>query len=341
MEWTDDMRVFVAPGRELVEVVELIERHGDGPWRPLFAALTDELGLSWEAARLAIDRVDGGRVRAGDPANEPDAAKDPIAYLSYHRGTRSVTGRRKLASSAWTRLLAAIGTDAAQAVHEALASAELGAPQREAVELWSAAWMHTEETTRAPASTDAALELVALASVGPRDDAIAFERVLMQTANALARRLEATRAALGERRYADYPSAEWFDAIRLAEASRRLATLFAANEDPEHELAALRLRCGVVCSLLQHCVERVGAAVVDYSCASQALGDSDDAEEGLRSFVADAQLCLGDVLADGDAYHEEVLALEQLVRAIDALGDPTLQALRARAAALIAGCELA
>jgi hypothetical protein len=51
----------------------------------VLAVLTERYALPFDDARLAIDRVRGGVVRAmsGNPANQPDKGKDPLAWISY------------------------------------------------------------------------------------------------------------------------------------------------------------------------------------------------------------------------------------------------------------------
>jgi hypothetical protein len=53
--------------------------------RDVLAVLTERFALPFDDARLAMDRVGGGVVRAasGNPANEPDPLKDPLAWTSY------------------------------------------------------------------------------------------------------------------------------------------------------------------------------------------------------------------------------------------------------------------
>lgn len=70
--------------RELV--VYLRAAHEEGVRRrELLAVLTERFALPFDDARLAMDRVMGGVVRAasGIAANEPDRAKDPLAWMSY------------------------------------------------------------------------------------------------------------------------------------------------------------------------------------------------------------------------------------------------------------------
>jgi len=101
--WTDDMRVSLAPGKTIPELVSLIMdalAKGDAP-PDLVPVLTEEFGMTIEDVNLAFDRVPGGIVRAltGNIANRPDRAKDPLAYESFDRVWRTLP-RRGLFSSA-------------------------------------------------------------------------------------------------------------------------------------------------------------------------------------------------------------------------------------------------
>ena len=53
--------------------------------RDVFAVMTERFALPFDDARLAMDRVIGGVARAasGNPGNEPDRVKDPLAWMSY------------------------------------------------------------------------------------------------------------------------------------------------------------------------------------------------------------------------------------------------------------------
>lgn len=83
MESTDDLSVAVARGETLEALVDFIlaSQKSEQPWPAMRDVLTERFALSYDDARLAVDRVAGGRVRAGtsSPSNEPDPTKDPIA----------------------------------------------------------------------------------------------------------------------------------------------------------------------------------------------------------------------------------------------------------------------
>jgi hypothetical protein len=108
--FTDDMTVRIRPGRtgdELVtKVMEwLAERRDLGA---LVRVLEQDFGLSEEDALLALDRVQGGIVRAltGNHENEPDRAKDPLAWGSFTKvwaelPRRGLLSSRKVAAGPW------------------------------------------------------------------------------------------------------------------------------------------------------------------------------------------------------------------------------------------------
>jgi hypothetical protein len=87
VEWTDDLSLRLARGtrtRDLVLFLRAAERDAT-PRREVLAVLTERFALPFDDARLAMDRVRGGVIRAssGIAANEPDQVKDPVAWTSY------------------------------------------------------------------------------------------------------------------------------------------------------------------------------------------------------------------------------------------------------------------
>lgn len=85
----DDMRVTIRPGRTVEELVaEIMEwllarRDLDA----LVRMLEQDFGLNEEDADLALDRVQGGIIRAltGNRENEPNKTKDPLAWGSFSK----------------------------------------------------------------------------------------------------------------------------------------------------------------------------------------------------------------------------------------------------------------
>ncbi len=87
MQWTDDLTVHLARGTSvhtLVRYLRAAEKEGTRR-RDVLAVLTERFALPFDDARLAMDRVRGGVVRAasGNPANQPDPVTDPLAWTSY------------------------------------------------------------------------------------------------------------------------------------------------------------------------------------------------------------------------------------------------------------------
>jgi hypothetical protein len=108
--FTDDMTGSIRPGRtaeELVaEVMEWLLARRD--LDALVRVLEQDFGLSEEDALLALDRVQGGIVRAltGTRENEPDRAKDPLAWGSFTKvwaelPRRGLLSSRKMAAGRW------------------------------------------------------------------------------------------------------------------------------------------------------------------------------------------------------------------------------------------------
>lgn len=86
---TDNLTVRLPPDITLDDLVDYVfeyESH-DTSRQELLYTLSTYFALSYDDARLVLDRVCGGKVRAssGLTINEPDPTKDPIAYISYHR----------------------------------------------------------------------------------------------------------------------------------------------------------------------------------------------------------------------------------------------------------------
>ena len=108
--FTDDMTVSVRPGRTAGELVDkvmswLSEKRD---LAALAGVLREEFGLSEEDAALALDRVQGGIVRAltGTRENEPDRTKDPLAWGSFTKvwaelPRRGLFSSRRVAAGRW------------------------------------------------------------------------------------------------------------------------------------------------------------------------------------------------------------------------------------------------
>ena len=93
--WTDDMNIELPPERTLDDVVKFVvaaSRNGDD-FEKIARALVETLHLSESDAALAVDRVHGGVVRAStkNPANCPEEAKDPLAWISFQWATQDAS----------------------------------------------------------------------------------------------------------------------------------------------------------------------------------------------------------------------------------------------------------
>lgn len=87
-EWTEDMRIAIAPAREeaLVEFVFpalLAFASADETCRQI----RERFDLSEDDAWLALDRIPGGIVRAltCNPQNRPNREQDPLAYIAFEK----------------------------------------------------------------------------------------------------------------------------------------------------------------------------------------------------------------------------------------------------------------
>ena len=89
--WTDDMNIEIPGKKTLDEVVALVisMSMNNAQQEEIESALVETIGLSEDDAVLAWDRVHGGIVRAstGNLANCPSKAKDPLAWLSFHKAS--------------------------------------------------------------------------------------------------------------------------------------------------------------------------------------------------------------------------------------------------------------
>ncbi len=92
--WTDDMNIELPKHATLEGVVDLVlsmQEEGATPDQ-IAMRLIETIGLSESDAALALDRVQGGAVRAStNHSNCPDRLKDPLAWISYQRTTKKET----------------------------------------------------------------------------------------------------------------------------------------------------------------------------------------------------------------------------------------------------------
>lgn len=367
MEPTDDLAIRVRPGRTLDELVDrVLDASPAVRAAPGFvAAIADEFALGFDHARLACDRALGGATRAatGAEANRPDEVRDPVAASAWRRarGERAATAADP--PLRWPALAAACAAGSVAAIRARVTAptftAAADADDAQAVATWLTA-LDRGPRPAAPITAAAIERLVALttATVTAADGAGDRVAVVDRAGAALALAIGAARDRRGDTPYAPDGTALWFDAVALAEASATLAGLARALGDRERAHAALELHGAAVTTLLGHCPERVGRAMVALARSAAERGDVAAALRASRSLVEDLEAVLlappdGPAAADDDpvavaaaddaaaaepAFDDEALALGYLLEAIaldvELAGDGApLAALRARAEA--------
>jgi hypothetical protein len=89
--WTDDMNIVLPEHATLEGVVDLVismEKEG-ATLDQIEMRLIESVGLSENDAALAVDRVQGGALRASTHrSNCPDRSKDPLAWISFQRAIK-------------------------------------------------------------------------------------------------------------------------------------------------------------------------------------------------------------------------------------------------------------
>jgi hypothetical protein len=96
-DWTDDVSVNLKQGKSYEELTFILmdSIRNKGKLEAVLLICTDEFGLSNEEGELAIDRVQGGIIRAisCNPKNKPDKVKDPMAWYSFNKVWKSLPKR--------------------------------------------------------------------------------------------------------------------------------------------------------------------------------------------------------------------------------------------------------
>jgi hypothetical protein len=289
VEWTEDLTVRLARGksvRGLVSYLRTADAEGT-PRRDVLAVLTDEFALPFDDARLAMDRVRGGVVRAGNPANEPDPVKDPLAWVSFR-----------------LTLGLPVDEDAVGPSPEERASAEalLDRARR-------------GEPTHGTEDVAVALEVARLAVGSQEPDRTRFH-LLLEAATSLSVAAEACIDRLGEKPCAPAGSQEWVDGVALAAAARRVTAQFAAQPDPGLEERGLALVGRIVTRLLGQCHAFVGRAMIESARCIRRNGDPDRAARHVEAVVDDFDVLLDWFEVDAP-FDEHVIALEYLLAAIE------------------------
>jgi hypothetical protein len=87
--WTDDMNIPVTDRRVLGRMVDMVLGHflSRRPYEEAFDQLVGDFNLTDEDAELAMDRIQGGVIRAltGNRKNRPDRRNEPLARISFDR----------------------------------------------------------------------------------------------------------------------------------------------------------------------------------------------------------------------------------------------------------------
>lgn len=292
MEWTDDLTVRLTYGTSALGLVSYLRAADQQrtPRRDVLAVLTERYALPFEDARLAMDRVQGGAVRArsGIPANEPDKVKDPLAWISYQLE---------------------LGLPVAEN-----AVGDLSPEQRAAVETL-ADRARRGEPPRGTEDVAVALEVARLAVASREPDRTRFH-LLIEAATSLSVAAEACIGRLGRRPCAPERSQEWVDGVALAEAARQVTAKFAAQPDPALEERGLGLVGRIVTRLLGQCHAFVGRAMLESARCFQRNGDPERAATHVEAVVADFRFLLDEFEDDGP-FDEYVIALEFLLAAVD------------------------
>lgn len=291
MEWTDDMSVRLVRGATVSSLVSyvLAAKTDRAPRRDVLGVLTETFGLSFDDARLALDRVDDGIVRAqsGNAANEPDLIKDPIAWTSY----RMELGEPVRDES---RIEGFEVVEAAEALLERARSGE-----------------RTQGTDDVAVAIEVAGIAVASSEPGP----IRY-RLLLEAATSVSVAAEATIDRLDGQRCAPAGSQEWVDGIALASAARQLTATFAAQPDPQLEEQGLGLVGRIVTRLLGQCHAFVGQAMVESARCIERNSNPELAASHVEPVLSDFEVVL-DWFSDDAPFDEHVIALEYLLAAID------------------------
>jgi hypothetical protein len=309
VEWTDDMTVRLARGTSARDlVVYLRAAHEEGTRRrDVLAVLTERFALPFDDARLAMDRVGGGVARAasGHPANEPDAVKDPLAWMSYRFELGLPVDDDAVGPSLQQRAFA----------EALLALARRGEPAR-----------GTDDVA-------VALEVAHLAVASQEPDRTRFH-LLLEAATSISVAAEACIGRLGQRPFAPAGSQEWVDGVALAVAARQVTATFAAQPDPDLEERGLGLVGRIVTGLLGQCHAFVGLAMIESARCIHRNGDPERAANYVEAVLADFEVLL-DWFEDDAPFDEHVIALEYRLAAVELMievrGNSTeLDALRNR-----------
>ena len=288
VESTNDMSVRLARDRSMRDLVGWLHRHEGSSEREILVGLTDEFALSFNDARLVVDRAGAGVIRAANPTNEPDALKDPVAWATYRHATGHPVDDTPILPTTDTQR-----NDAAKLLNAAL----------------------EEGSTKGTDDVGVAL-IVARAAVNSNETDDIRYRLLLQAATAISGAAEHCIESLGDQPCAIEGSQTWVDASELVRAARDVTERFAAQPDPDLEERGLALVGRIVTRLQGQCHAFVGRAMLDSARCIHRNGDAERAASQVEPVLHDFSVLL-DWLGDGELSVEHVIASEQLVESID------------------------
>lgn len=260
-----------------------------GTWSEVLSELTERFALPFDDARLVMDRVQGGVVRASsrNPANEPDATRDPVAWTSYRLALGLPVPHVDVGLSPEDQSLAAGLLDRARRL----------------------------EPTRGTNDVGVALEAARMA-IASTEGGAAKLHIVLEAATCLSVAAEACIDRLGTRPCSAEGSQEWVDGVQLAGAARAIAEEFARGRHPELEERSYALAGRIVTRVLGQCHAFVGRAMLDSARCIERNGDRERAADHVEPVIADFRVLL-DWFADEAPFDEYRTGLEHLLAAVE------------------------
>lgn len=228
----------------------------------------------------------------GNPANEPESDKDPVAWVSYRLELGLPVEEEVLGPSLEER-------SSAEALLE---GARRG------------------DRTHGTEDVGVALEVARLAIASEEPDPVRY-RLLLEAATSLSVAAESCIDRLGQWRCAPEGSQQWVDGVVLTAAARQVTQKFAAQPDPELEERGLGLVGRIVTMLLGQCHAFVGRAMLDSARCIYRNGDPERAAAFVEPVLADFEVLL-DQFVDDAPFDEHVIALDAAHRAAEPTAAP-------------------
>ena len=259
---SDDLRIYVGLDESTASLVGwMTTALAEGQaWPAVRGVLTRRFALSFEDARVGVDRLQAGVVRARDeaPGNEPDATLDPVAWHAYQLARGQAADAPGRGSAAWLQLCSDVASDLPAAIAASVAPADLADDERAAVAVWRAAitGQPVAPSVLGPPATWRLMNLVdATMTATPEPPIEQRGDVAVAAALALAAQVEALLAEPAAPR-----SPGWAIAASMHELAHRLEDVFDQLEAPTLARQAAYLRAQIAFRLLRTCpVRRVFA----------------------------------------------------------------------------------